>query len=60
MRGLLALGLAVGAHAQPTSLRQDSIPPLPDSLRLYGGTLATRRRRVRGRHRPRRGPQQQT
>ena len=42
MRGLLALGLAVGAHAQPTSLQQDSIPPLPDSLRLYGGTLATR------------------
>ncbi|PAP77936.1 TolC family protein [Rubrivirga marina] len=34
--------LAVAASAQPTSLRQDSIPPLPDSLRLYGGTVATR------------------
>ncbi len=38
---LLALTVAT-AHAQPASLRQDSIPPLPDSLRLYGATLATR------------------
>ena len=38
----LALLLATAASAQPTSLRQDSIPPLPDSLRLYGGTLPTR------------------
>ena len=38
---LLAAALATAASAQP-ALRQDSIPPLPDSLRLYGGTLATR------------------
>ena len=29
------------ASAQVPSLRPDSIPPLPDSLRLYGGTLPT-------------------
>lgn len=29
-----------GAQDRP-GLRQDSIPPLPDSLRLYGGTLPT-------------------
>lgn len=34
--------LAAAASAQPTSLRQDSIPPLPDSLRLYGATVPTR------------------
>ncbi len=39
---LAGLLLASAAVAQPTSLRQDSIPPLPDSLRLYGGTLPTR------------------
>ena len=38
---VLTLGVAAGAQAQPASLRQDSIPPLPDSLRLYGGTIAT-------------------
>ncbi len=39
----LAASLAGSAHAQErTGLRQDSIPPLPDSLRLYGGTLPTR------------------
>jgi outer membrane protein TolC len=38
---LLALLLAAAASAQP-GLRQDSIPPLPDSLRLYGATLPTR------------------
>lgn len=33
---------AAAARAQETpSLRQDSIPPLPDSLRLYGDTLPT-------------------
>ncbi|MGB3543364.1 MAG: hypothetical protein WBA11_10620, partial [Rubrivirga sp.] len=46
IRGLFVMALAVwataaGAQERP-SLRQDSIPPLPDSLRLYGGTLATR------------------
>lgn len=46
VRGALALavlvcGTAAGAQVRP-SLRQDSIPPLPDSLRLYGGTLPTR------------------
>ena len=41
---LAALGAAASAQtaAQPPSLRQDSIPPLPDSLRLYGDTLPTR------------------
>ncbi len=38
---LLALTAAASAQVRP-SLRQDSIPPLPDSLRLYGGTLPTR------------------
>lgn len=38
---LLSLLLTAAASAQPTSLRQDSIPPLPDSLRLYGATLPT-------------------
>lgn len=39
----MAVGCAAAAGAQVTpSLRQDSIPPLPDSLRLYGGTIATR------------------
>ena len=39
---VLGLALAGAAGAQTPSLRQDSIPPLPDSLRLYGGTLPTR------------------
>lgn len=39
---LTALLLATAAHAQPVSLRQDSIPPLPDSLRFYGGTFPSR------------------
>ena len=38
---ILLVVLAVAASAQPASLRQDSIPPLPDSLRLYGGTVPT-------------------
>ncbi|MDT0631160.1 TolC family protein [Rubrivirga sp. S365] len=37
---LLMVGGAAGAQELP-SLRQDSIPPLPDSLRLYGATLPT-------------------
>ena len=37
---VLAL-LALAASAQPVPLRQDSLPPLPDSLRLYGGTVPT-------------------
>ena len=40
--GLVLLGCAAAAGAQDRGLRQDSIPPLPDSLRLYGGTLPTR------------------
>jgi outer membrane protein TolC len=39
---LIPVLLAAAASAQPASLRQDSIPPLPDSLRLYGGTVPTR------------------
>lgn len=40
---LVLLLVAAGASAQDRpSLRQDSLPPLPDSLRLYGGTLPTR------------------
>ena len=41
--GWIALLLIAGtASAQRAPLRQDSIPPLPDSLRLYGGSLPTR------------------
>ena len=39
---LAGCAAAAGAQDRPPSLRQDSIPPLPDSLRLYGGTLPTR------------------
>jgi outer membrane protein TolC len=39
---LVVLGWAHAAHAQRPSLRQDSLPPLPDSLRLYRETLPTR------------------
>ena len=39
--GGAAVSGAAEAQVRP-SLRQDSIPPLPDSLRLYGVTLPTR------------------
>ena len=48
VRRLAALSVLLCALAPPAtgqvrpSLRQDSVPPLPDSLRLYGGTLPTR------------------
>ncbi len=38
---LIAAASGASAQVQPPSLRQDSIPPLPDSLRLYGGTFPT-------------------
>ena len=47
MRRLAVVLIAASASAAsgqvraPQSLRQDSIPPLPDSLRLYGGTFPT-------------------
>ena len=39
---LAVLGVSAASAQVRPSLRQDSIPPLPDSLRLYGATLPTR------------------